>query len=140
MTRITPWVSIVICVCLITVTSCSKSVRLSPPYTQLGETSDGGTYRVETVDGRKYETNQLTRTDSTLVIPTLGMVLANRSSDLSRRDRVEPFEIGFSDVVLVETKEFSLVRTVGCVVLVGAFFYGAAVGIYFLANPPGAWD
>lgn len=71
MPRVTPWISIVTCVCFITVTSCAKTVRIPRSSYVEAEIVNGETYRLETVEDEVYVTNHLFLADSTFAIRSL---------------------------------------------------------------------
>lgn len=92
-------------------------VKVYEPGEQSETISPGKTYRIETSDGRKYRTDRLSATDSTLVLTSLEVTNEREFLGRSHLKVIEPFEIALEDVRLVVREELDEDRTVGLVVL-----------------------
>jgi hypothetical protein len=66
-----PWIVIFTCVCLVTVTSCTTTMRVHWWPDESNAIVEDAEYRVETKGGRVYVTDRLSQTDSTFVIRSL---------------------------------------------------------------------
>lgn len=99
------WIAALTCICF-TVVGCT-SIRKMPveEYDNSDQLRDK-TWEIKTVDGRTYETDRLSRTDSSFVVHT-----RKRASPGPRFVAIDPVEIPFDQVKSFGSREFSHGRT-----------------------------
>ena len=125
MTRMKPWVSIVTCVCFVTCSACSHTVRIPPSSYEKTETTDGTRYRLETTAGDVYETRRLTRDETGFQVQFRKKV----GSNIGEREWTEPIHVPFENVKSLE----SIDPQVGRTVLLALGIVGATTGLLLLA-------
>lgn len=108
MPRLTRATASVVCVCLVTTTSCMKAVPVPAPFDS-ATISRGKTYRISTLDGQTYRTDKFTFTDSSVVI---GAVL-DRGVFFDERLQDGHFvEVPLREITEFQRVEFSASKTI----------------------------
>jgi hypothetical protein len=125
----TPWISIVTCVCFVTCFACSKSVWILPQSYEVVDLEDGTLYRLETTSGEVYKTKRLTRDETGFQVQIRKKVMGKTGR--SHREWTEPIHIPFENVKSLETIDFQEGRTalvvVASIAAVGGVLFALAM-------------